>query len=66
VTSDPLIRSARVRAATTTSKAATLPMLVCERPVQHPPHNLTQPGTIGYVGEVDRQAVSKAHSGRPD
>src|SRR3954467_9595982 len=33
--------------------------------VAHTPNNLTQLGTIGLDDEVDRQAVGRAHLGRP-
>ena len=60
----PLIRSVGLKAATASSRVATLPMFVRNSPVPRPPDDLTQLGAIGYDNEVDRQAVGGPCLGR--
>src|ERR1700758_1317430 len=60
----PLIRSVRLKAATASSRAATLPML-CPQPTNPDPlDEFTQLGAIWYDDEVDSQAARGPRLGR--
>ena len=60
----PLTRSVGLKAATASSRVATLPMFVRTRPSPRPPDDLTQLGAIGYDDEVNREALSGSCLGR--
>src|SRR5262245_950360 len=60
----PLIRSVGLKAATASSRAATLPMFVLSRPSRTRWTSSLNWGAIGYDYEVDSQAASGPRIGR--
>ena len=61
----PLVRSVGLRAATVSSRAATVPMFGRTRPSADSLRDLSQLGAVGHDNEVDRQSVGGPCLRRP-
>ena len=59
-------RSVGLKAATASSRSATVADVGQQSSVPHSLDDLTQLGAIGLDNEVDRQAVGRPRLGRPD